>query len=91
MFNVEGDDAVAGQNLLAELIVGENFQKVFNLNKGSIPVRSDVALDEFDSCAVLSADDMAATSESGSLLPSYAHSHALAGGAAGAPAINRTS
>ncbi|WP_072247715.1 ABC transporter substrate-binding protein [Roseibaca calidilacus] len=84
MFNVEGDDAVAGQNLLAELIVGENFQKVFNLNKGSIPVRSDVALDEFDSCAVLSADDMAATSESGSLLPSYAHGMALRGAQAGA-------
>ena len=49
MFEVEGDDAQAGQALLAELIVGENFQKVFNLNKGSIPVRSDVALDEFDS------------------------------------------
>ncbi|MCC1481292.1 ABC transporter substrate-binding protein [Roseibaca sp. Y0-43] len=84
MFDVEGEDAVAGQNLLAELIVGQNFQKVFNLNKGSIPVRSDVALDEFDSCAVLSANDMAATSEAGSLLPSYAHGMALRGAQAGA-------
>jgi glucose/mannose transport system substrate-binding protein len=84
MFEVDGDDAQAGQALLAELIVGQNFQKVFNLNKGSIPVRSDVALDEFDSCAVLSSNDMAATSEAGSLLPSYAHGMALRGAQAGA-------
>jgi len=51
MFEVDGDDKKAGQELLAKLIVGPNFQKVFNLNKGSIPARTDVALDEFDSCA----------------------------------------
>ena len=84
MFKVAGDDNVAGQNLLAELIVGENFQKVFNLNKGSIPVRSDVGLGDFDSCAQLSASDMATTSASGALLPSYAHGMALRGAQAGA-------
>jgi glucose/mannose transport system substrate-binding protein len=84
MFEVDGEDAIAGQNLLAELIVGENFQKVFNLNKGSIPVRNDVALDEFDACAIQSANDMTATSDAGSLLPSYAHGMALRGAQAGA-------
>jgi glucose/mannose transport system substrate-binding protein len=84
MFTVSGDDNIAGQQLLAELIVGENFQKVFNLNKGSIPVRSDLALDDFDSCAILSANEMAATSEAGSLLPSYAHGMALRGAQSGA-------
>jgi glucose/mannose transport system substrate-binding protein len=84
MFTVSGDDNIAGQQLLAELIVGENFQKVFNLNKGSIPVRSDLALDDFDSCAILSANEMTATSEAGSLLPSYAHGMALRGAQAGA-------
>jgi glucose/mannose transport system substrate-binding protein len=84
MFTVSGDENIAGQQLLAELIVGENFQKVFNLNKGSIPVRSDLALDDFDSCAILSADEMTATSEAGSLLPSYAHGMALRGAQAGA-------
>jgi glucose/mannose transport system substrate-binding protein len=84
MFNVSGDDNIAGQALLAELIVGQNFQKVFNLNKGSIPVRSDVALDEFDSCATLSAAEMASTSDAGSLLPSYAHGMALRGAQSGA-------
>lgn len=84
MFDVAGADKKAGQELLAELIVGQNFQKVFNLNKGSIPARVDVALDEFDSCAHLSAADMASSSEGGSLLPSYAHGMALRGAQAGA-------
>lgn len=84
MFDVGGDDKKAGQDLLAKLVVGKNFQKVFNLNKGSIPARTDVALDEFDSCAHLSAKDMADSSSGGSLLPSYAHGMALRGAQAGA-------
>ena len=84
MFNVAGDDKTAGQLLLAELIVGKNFQKVFNLNKGSIPARTDVALDEFDSCAHTSAKDMADSNAGGSLLPSYAHGMALRGAQSGA-------
>ncbi len=84
MFDVEGEDKKAGQELLAKLIVGPNFQKVFNLNKGSIPARIDVSLDEFDSCATLSASDMAKSSENGSLLPSYAHGMALRGAQSGA-------
>ncbi len=84
MFNVDGDDKRDGQLLLAKLIVGKNFQKVFNLNKGSIPARTDVPLDEFDSCAHLSADELAASSNNGSLLPSYAHGMALRGAQSGA-------
>ena len=84
MFEVDGEDKKAGQELLAKLIVGPNFQKVFNLNKGSIPVRTDVPLDEFDSCANKSSEDMAAASDNGALLPSYAHGMALRGAQAGA-------
>lgn len=84
MFKVDGDDKVAGQNLLAELIVGPSFQKVFNMNKGSIPARTDVALDDFDDCAKTSAAEMGASSAGGSLLPSYAHGMALRGAQAGA-------
>ena len=84
MFNVDGDDKKAGQDLLAKLIVAPNFQKVFNLNKGSIPARTDVALDDFDICANLSAEDMGSTSDAGSLLPSYAHGMALRGSQSGA-------
>lgn len=84
MFDVDGDDKKAGQELLAELIVGPNFQKVFNLNKGSIPARTDVSLEEFDSCAHLSAKDMSESSDNDSLLPSYAHGMALRGAQSGA-------
>jgi len=84
MFNVSGDDKQAGQMLLAELIVGQNFQKVFNMNKGSIPARVDVALDDFDTCAHISAQDMATSNAAGSLLPSYAHGMALRGAQSGA-------
>jgi glucose/mannose transport system substrate-binding protein len=84
MFAVEGEDKQAGQALLAELVMGQNFQEVFNLNKGSIPARTDVSLDAFDSCAQTSAADMASTSEAGTLLPSYAHGMALFGAQSGA-------
>ncbi|MDP4992405.1 MAG: ABC transporter substrate-binding protein, partial [Marivita lacus] len=84
MFDVEGEDNKAGQELLAELIVGQNFQKVFNLNKGSIPARTDVSLEAFDSCAHLSSKEMTESSDNGSLLPSYAHGMALRGAQAGA-------
>ncbi|UWR21910.1 ABC transporter substrate-binding protein [Sulfitobacter sp. S190] len=84
MFDVDGAEKEEGQNLLAKLVMGENFQKTFNLNKGSIPARTDVALDDFDQCAKTSAADMASTSEGGSLLPSYAHGMALYGAQAGA-------
>lgn len=84
MFAVDGEEKQQGQALLAELVVGKNFQEVFNLNKGSIPARTDVPLDAFDSCALLSSQDMAASSEGGSLLPSYAHGMALRGAQAGA-------
>ena len=84
MFSVAGEDKRDGQNLLAKLVVGPGFQETFNLNKGSIPARTDVALDKFDSCALLSSSDMAASSEGGSLLPSYAHGMALRGAQSGA-------
>jgi glucose/mannose transport system substrate-binding protein len=84
MFKVKGSERQDGQKLLAKLIVGKNFQKVFNLNKGSIPARTDVSLNEFDHCAHVSAADMNASSVGGTLLPSYAHGMALRGAQAGA-------
>ncbi|MGR3781848.1 MAG: sugar ABC transporter substrate-binding protein, partial [Albimonas sp.] len=84
MFEVSGDDKVAGQKLLAELIMGPTFQETFNLNKGSIPARTDVSLEKFDSCAETSSKEMAQSAEGGSLLPSYAHGMALRGAQAGA-------
>lgn len=84
MFAVSGDDRIAGQNLLAELIVGPTFQVEFNMNKGSIPVRTDIDMAQFDACAQTSAAEMASSSAEGSLLPSYAHGMALRGAQSGA-------
>ncbi|WP_410216315.1 ABC transporter substrate-binding protein [Paracoccus sp. (in: a-proteobacteria)] len=83
-FELEGEEKQQGQALLAKLIMGPEFQKTFNLNKGSIPARTDVALDEFDDCAKQSNQDMNADAQDGSLLPSYAHGMALRGAPAGA-------
>ncbi len=83
-FNVDGEDKKEGQKLLAKLIMGPSFQKTFNLNKGSIPARTDIPLDEFDDCARKSFGDMQTASAEGSLLPSYAHGMALRGSQAGA-------
>lgn len=83
-FKVDGQDKQDGQALLAKLIMGPEFQKTFNLNKGSIPARTDVALDDFDACALESSKDMNADAKDGSLLPSYAHGMALRGAPAGA-------
>jgi glucose/mannose transport system substrate-binding protein len=84
MFDVKGENKVTGQNLLAKLIMGKNFQKVFNLAKGSIPARTDVPLNAFDYCAQRSAYDMNVTSGNGGLLPSFAHGMAMRNAQAGA-------
>jgi glucose/mannose transport system substrate-binding protein len=57
---------------------------VFNLNKGSIPVRMGVGLDKFDECAKTSAADFTATAKTGSLVPSIAHEMAVSSAAKGA-------
>jgi glucose/mannose transport system substrate-binding protein len=54
-------------------MMGKNFQKVFNLYKGSIPARLDVPMDEFDQCAKTSNADIKTAGASGGLVPSFAH------------------
>ena len=61
------------QKALARIIMEPTFQEVFNLNKGSIPVRPDIPRDKFDSCAIKSMDDFTADAKSGTLVPSMAH------------------
>ena len=53
-----------------------SFQKDFNLNKGSIPVRLDADMAPFDSCAQQSMKDFKQASQDGNLVPSMAHSMA---------------
>jgi glucose/mannose transport system substrate-binding protein len=84
MFKVKDADQQKAQLTLANAVLSPAFQETFNLNKGSIPVRSGVARDKFDSCAQKSMDDMAATSKSGGLVPSMAHGMAINTAKAGA-------
>lgn len=77
MFNVRGDDRIEGQKVLASLIMSPEFQETFNLAKGSIPARIDVALDAFDMCAQRSHDDLTAAIEADTLVPSMAHEMAI--------------
>ena len=84
MFTQKDADAQKGQLALANAIMSPRFQEVFNLNKGSIPVRSGVPRDKFDECAIKSMNDMDATSKTGGLVPSFAHGMAIPSATQGA-------
>ncbi|PPC75785.1 ABC transporter substrate-binding protein [Pokkaliibacter plantistimulans] len=73
MFHVNSNSQEEAQKALARIIMEPTFQEVFNLNKGSIPVRPDIPRDKFDSCAIKSMDDFTADAKSGTLVPSMAH------------------
>jgi glucose/mannose transport system substrate-binding protein len=77
MFKIKGDANIAAQKDLAAAIMGPEFQEVFNLNKGSIPVRLGMSMDKFDDCAKTSNKDFVDTAKSGSLVPSVAHGMAI--------------
>jgi glucose/mannose transport system substrate-binding protein len=77
MFDVKGDDNLAGQRLLASLILSEGFQETFNVYKGSIPARLGVSRDKFDSCAIKSMDDLKDAIAADGLVPSMAHEMAV--------------
>lgn len=83
VFKQNGKDAEgtrAAQQDLAKVAMGEDFQKVFSINKGSIPVRNDMLnnmeKNGFDSCAQTAAKDFLADARSGGLQPSMAHNMA---------------
>ncbi len=84
MFNVKAADAKKGQIDLATAIMSPEFQEVFNLNKGSIPVRPGVNKAKFDACATKSMADFDSTAKSGGLVPSFAHGMAVPSAAQGA-------
>jgi len=76
MFKV-GKDQEAGQLTLASAIEDKNFQEAFNLAKGSIPARTDVANTKFDDCGKKSMADLKVAMGKGSMLGSFAHGHAV--------------
>jgi len=77
MFNVKDDEAKKAQNAMARLIMEPKFQEVFNVNKGSIPVRMDMDRSPFDDTALRSLDEFTSSSVRGTLLPSMAHEMAV--------------
>ncbi len=72
------------QKVMAKEILGSDFQEVFNLNKGSIPARLGMSRDKFDSCAHDSMDAFIASSQTGGLVPSFAHGMAVSSAVSGA-------
>ncbi|WP_434677862.1 carbohydrate ABC transporter substrate-binding protein [Pseudomonas sp. R1-18] len=80
VFKQKDEGTTAAQQDLAKVALGEEFQKVFSINKGSIPVRNDMLADMnkygFDSCAQTAAKDFLADAKSGGLQPSMAHNMA---------------
>lgn len=46
---------------------------MFNLNKGSIPVRTDMDMSKFDQCAIDSMREFKSSAKTGALVPSMAH------------------
>jgi len=84
MFNVKAADAKKGQLDLATAIMSPEFQEVFNLNKGSIPVRPGVNKSKFDACATKSMADFDSTAKSGALVASFAHGMAVPSATQGA-------
>jgi glucose/mannose transport system substrate-binding protein len=84
MFKLKDAAAQKAQADLAAAIMGTEFQEVFNLNKGSIPVRLAMDMAKFDDCAKLSSKDFVATSKAGGLVPSIAHEMAVPPAVSGA-------
>ena len=84
MYKLKDAGAQKAQADLAAAIMSPPFQEVFNLNKGSIPVRAGQPMDKFDDCAKASAKDFVDTAKSGGLVPSAAHGMAIAPATEGA-------
>lgn len=74
MFDV-GADKKAAQLQMASAAMSPGFQETFNLAKGSIPARTDIAGDTFDACAQKSMADLAEATASDTLYGSLAHGH----------------
>ncbi len=84
LFKIKNEANVKAQKDLAAAILAPEFQEVFNLNKGSIPVRLGADMSKFDDCAKLSSKDFVETAKSNTLVPSIAHGMAVSSAAEGA-------
>jgi glucose/mannose transport system substrate-binding protein len=84
MFEVKDPAAKAAQKAMARLILSPDFQVAFNVNKGSIPVRSGISEAPFDAVAIESMKAFEATAQYGGLMPSMAHEMAVSPAVRGA-------
>ena len=84
MFKLKDASAQKAQGDLAAAIMSTDFQEVYNLNKGSIPVRLNMSMAKFDDCAKLSSKDFVDTAKTGGLVPSVAHGMAISPATEGA-------
>ena len=83
-FKAANAEAVKAQQAMASVIMDKGFQQSFNLAKGSIPVRTDMDLSDFDECAQKSSTDIKSASKNGGLQPSIIHGMAQPGSISGA-------
>ncbi|WP_423821233.1 ABC transporter substrate-binding protein [Salinisphaera sp. SPP-AMP-43] len=83
MFKSSNSDQQA-QYAFARTALSPEFQRKFNMAKGSIPVREDVSLDGFDACAQQSKKDFTAAEKNDALVPSFSQDMAENGAVKGA-------
>lgn len=76
MFTAKDETTTAAQTALAKAIMDPKVQHDFNVIKGSIPARSDVAVDDLGTCAEASFNDRAAAVENGAMLGALTHGFA---------------
>jgi glucose/mannose transport system substrate-binding protein len=84
MFQLKNAANAKAQRDLASALMSPDFQELFNLNKGSIPVRLNMNMDKFDACAKQSSKDFVESSKGGTLVPSIAHGMAVPSAVEGA-------
>jgi len=75
-FQLENKKDIEAQQALARTVLTPDFQIEFNLKKGSIPVRTDISLKQFDKCARQSHHDFIQATKAHTLVPSMAHNMA---------------
>ncbi len=84
MFDQKDEKKAVAQRKLAELIMDDKFQVIFNLKKGSIPINLTVKRTAFDDIALRSWDQLNAAAYTKTLVPSMAHQMAVPDAARGA-------
>ncbi|WP_305403644.1 ABC transporter substrate-binding protein [Photobacterium leiognathi] len=73
-FKLKGNeqDKIAQQDL-AKTLLTPSFQRDFSLYKGSIPVRQDVPLTDYDACSLASMKAFKIAAKNSALVPSFSH------------------